>query len=222
MKESAGVEKKRNIDHFKARYGVCPETLVLFFGDFFKKHPSLKYKDVFMTIYWLKTYSIAHVMAAAWGRCEEYINPVLEEYIAKFASLKEGKIRMDRFEDETIIVFSIDACHFMVDEFALSPSNRWYDFKKGGAGLKYEVALSIHTNEIIWIRGPLPASVHDISMFRGCTTEQKKQKKIDKNAFIFHIPSGEKSVGDSGCKLWYHYHRIFLLFSMWYPSYLNT
>lgn len=54
---------------------------------------------------------------------------------------------MDRFEDETIIVFSIDACHFMVDEFALSPSNRWYDFKKGGAGLKYEVALSIHTNE---------------------------------------------------------------------------
>jgi hypothetical protein len=42
----------------------------------------------------------------------------------------------------------------MVEEFALSPSTRWYDFKKGGAGLKYEVALSIHTNEIIWIRGP--------------------------------------------------------------------
>lgn len=190
--------EKRNIDRFKAHNGVCPETLVLFVGDLFKKHPSLKYKDVFMTIYWLKTYSIAHVMAATWGRCEEYINPVLEDYIAKFASLKEGKIRMDRFEDETIIVFSIDACHFMVEEFALSPSTRWYDFKKGGAGLKYEVALSIHTNEIIWIRGPLSASVHDISMFRGCTTEQKKQKKIDKNAFIFHIPPGKKGVGDSG------------------------
>ena len=117
--------EKRNIDRFKAHYGVCPETIVLFFGDPFKKHPSLKYKDVFMTINWLKTYSIAHVMAANWGRCEEYINPVLEEYIAKFASLKEGKIRMERFEDETIIVFSIDACHFMVEEFALSPSTRW-------------------------------------------------------------------------------------------------
>jgi len=192
--------EKRNIDRFKAHYGVCPETIVLFFGDLSKKHPSLKYKDVFMTINWLKTYSIAHVMAANWGRCEEYINPVLEEYIAKFALLKEGKIRIERFEDETIIVFSIDACHFMVEEFALSPSTRWYDFKKGGAGLKYEVALSIHTNEIIWIRGPLPASVHDISMFRGCTAEQKKQKKIDKNAFIFHIPPGKKGVGDSGCK----------------------
>mmetsp|Transcript_33030 Transcript_33030/g.56003 ORF Transcript_33030/g.56003 Transcript_33030/m.56003 type:complete len:103 (-) Transcript_33030:260-568(-) len=80
------------------------------------------------------------------------------------------------------------------------PLNSLVDFKKGGAGLKYEVALSIHTNEIIWIRGPLPASVHDISMFRGCTAEQKKQKKIDKNAFIFHIPPGKKGVGDSGCK----------------------
>eukprot|EP00985_Skeletonema_marinoi_P019777 scaffold11471_cov194-Skeletonema_marinoi.AAC.1 len=77
-----------------------------------------------MTINWLKTYSIAHVMDANWGRCEECINPVLEEYIAKFASLKEGKIRMERFEDETIIVLSIDACHFMVEEFALSPSTR--------------------------------------------------------------------------------------------------
>mmetsp|Transcript_12004 Transcript_12004/g.24215 ORF Transcript_12004/g.24215 Transcript_12004/m.24215 type:complete len:178 (+) Transcript_12004:65-598(+) len=75
------------------------------------------------------------------------------------------------------------------------PLNSLVDFKKGGAGLKYEVALSIHTNEIIWIRGPLPASVHDISMFRGCTAEQKKQKKIDKNAFIFHIPL---LLGDSG------------------------
>ena len=86
--------EKRKIDRFKAHYGVCPQTLVLFFRDLFKKHPSLKYKDVFMTIYWLKTYSVAHVMAATWDRCEEYINPVLEEYIAKFASLKEGKIRM--------------------------------------------------------------------------------------------------------------------------------
>ena len=88
----------------------------------------------------------------------------------------------------------------MVEEFALSPSTRWYDHKKGGAGLTYEVALSIHTNEIIWIRGPLPASVHDISMFRGQTTEDKKNNKVDKDAFIFHIPDGKKGVGDSGCK----------------------
>mmetsp|Transcript_12008 Transcript_12008/g.19841 ORF Transcript_12008/g.19841 Transcript_12008/m.19841 type:complete len:438 (-) Transcript_12008:41-1354(-) len=190
--------EKRNTDRFKAHYGVGPKTVVSFLEDLFNKHPSLKYKDVFMTLNWLKTYSVAHVMAAIWGPCEEYINPVLEDYIAKFASLKEGKIRLDRFNDETIIVFSIDACHFMVDEMALDPSTRWYDFKKGGAGLKYEVALSIHTNEIMWIRGPLEASIHDISMFRGYTTKDKKKNKVDKDAFINYVPAGKKGVGDSG------------------------
>ena len=192
--------EKRNTDRFKAQYGVCPKTVASFLGDLFHKHPSLKYKDIFMTLYWLKTYSVAHVMSAIWGPCEEYINPVLEDYIAKFASLKEGKIRLDRFNDETIIVFSIDACHFMTDEMALDPSTRWYDFKKGGAGVKYEVALSIHSNEIIWIRGPLEASIHDISMFRGYTTKDKKRNKVDKDAFIFRIPAGKKGVGDSGCE----------------------
>jgi len=190
--------EKRKIDRFKGQYGVGPKTVASFMVDLFHKHPSLKYKDVFMTLNWLKTYLVSHVMAAIWERCEEYINPVLEEYIARFASLKEGKIRLDRFNDEAIIVFSIDACHFMVDEMALDPSNRWYDFKKGGAGLKYEVALSIHSNEIIWIRGPLEASIHDISMFRGYTTKDKKKKKVDKDAFISRIPAGKKGVGDSG------------------------
>mmetsp|Transcript_12006 Transcript_12006/g.24221 ORF Transcript_12006/g.24221 Transcript_12006/m.24221 type:complete len:112 (+) Transcript_12006:65-400(+) len=100
------------------------------------------------------------------------------------------------------------------------PLNSLVDFKKGGAGLKYEVALSIHTNEIIWIRGPLPASVHDISMFRGCTAEQKKQKKIDKNAFIFHIPL---LLGDSGCKFEVSFIIVssftsFDCFSLCYPT----
>ena len=191
---------KRKTDRFKAHYGVGPKTVVSFLEDLFNKHPSLKYKDVFMTLNWLKTYSLSHVMAAIWGPCEEYINPVLEDYIAQFASLKEGKIRLDRFNDETIIVFSIDACHFMTDEMALDPSTRWYDFKKGGAGVKYEVALSIHSNEIMWIRGPLEASIHDISMFRGYTTKDKKNNKVDKNAFISRIPAGKKGVGDSGCE----------------------
>ena len=141
--------EKRNTDRFKAHYGVCPKTVASFLEDLFHKHPSLKYKDVFMTLNWLKTYSVSHVMAAIWERCEEYINPVLEDYIAKFASLKEGKIRLDRFNDEEIIVFSIDVCHFMVEEMALDPSTRWYDFKKGGAGLKYGELLKIAAERIV-------------------------------------------------------------------------
>ena len=44
------------------------------------------------------------------------------------------------------------------------------------------------------------ASIHDISMFRGYTTKDKKKNKVDKDAFIYHIPAEKKGVGDSGCK----------------------
>jgi len=189
----------RNTSRFKAWYGVEPRTVSRFCEDLFEKYPSTKYRDVFMTLSWLKNYNTFHVMASTWG-CEEYIGPTVEEYIKRFASLKEGKIRLDRFKDEPIIVFSIDNCHFSTEEFALSPSTKWYNFKQGSAGLKYEVAISIHHQEIMWIRGPLPCSVHDMTMFRGGTSKDIKKKKVDKEAFIFQIPDGKKGVGDSGCK----------------------
>ncbi len=44
------------------------------------------------------------------------------------------------------------------------------------------------------------ASIHDISMFRGYTTKDKKKNKVDNGAFIYHIPSRKKGVGESGCK----------------------
>lgn len=132
-----------------------------------------------------------HVMTAMWGDCEEVIAPMVEEYVEKFASLKESKIRLDRFKDEPIIVFSIDNVHFSVEEFALDPSNKWFNHKQGGAGLKYEVAISIHTQEVMWIRGPLPCSVHDISMFRGGTKEDKKKNKIEKTHSSFKFRMGK-------------------------------
>ena len=54
-------------------------TVASFLDDLFKKYPSLKYKDLFMTLNWLKTYSVAHVMSAIWGPCEEYIDHCTHE-----------------------------------------------------------------------------------------------------------------------------------------------
>ena len=126
--------KRRNISRFKACYGVGPNTASRFFRDLFERYPSLEYRNVFIAMNWLKTYQTMHVMTAMWGDCEEVIAPMVEEYVEKFASLKESKIRLDRFKDEPIIVFSIDNVHFSVEEFALDPSNKWFNHKQGGAG----------------------------------------------------------------------------------------
>lgn len=54
--------EKRNTDRFNAHYGVCPKTVASFLEDFFHKHLSLKYKDVFMTliVVVLLAYDIEH------------------------------------------------------------------------------------------------------------------------------------------------------------------
>ena len=43
----------------------------------------------------------------------------------------------------------------------------FYSHKFKGPGLRYEVALSIQTGDIVWINGPFPAGAWpDINIFR--------------------------------------------------------
>ena len=34
---------------------------------------------------------------------------------------------------------------------------KWYSYKFGGAGLRYEIATNIITGDIVWVYGPFPA-----------------------------------------------------------------
>ena len=44
----------------------------------------------------------------------------------------------------------------------------WYSFKFKGPGVRYEVALSIQSADIVWVNGPFPAGAWpDINIFRG-------------------------------------------------------
>lgn len=62
----------------------------------------------------------------------------------------------------------------------------WYSHKFKGPGLRYEVALAIHSNDIVWINGPFPPGRYpDIKIFRNGL----KQKLID---------AGERCEADAG------------------------
>jgi hypothetical protein len=88
------------------------------------------------------------------------------------------------------------------DEFRLNPSAKWFDHKKGGAGVKYEFAMATRRPAIVWMRGPYPASVHDITIFRGGPAEEKEDT-WDKNSLHFatkNLGGGAKGIGDDGYK----------------------
>jgi hypothetical protein len=67
-------------------------------------------------------------------------------------------------------------------------------------GKKYEIAIAIRHNIIVWIRGPFECSVNDHEVFRGGKKDDRKTNKLDKSALYFHpiLRRGRKAVGDNG------------------------
>ena len=64
--------------------------------------------------------------------------------------------------------------------------------------------MSIRRPAIIWKRGPYPASVHDITIYRGGKSDENKED-WEQNSLYFRtggaLPGGGgKGVGDSGYK----------------------
>lgn len=84
-------------------------------------------------------------------------------------------------------LISVDGVHFWIKEplAEANPKNKvYYSHKDNRAGLAYEIALSIWSNQIVWVSKPYPASVHDITIFR----ENLKQK----------LPKGSVAIADQG------------------------
>jgi hypothetical protein len=61
----------------------------------------------------------------------------------------------------------------------------WYSHKFNHSGLRYEVAVSIQTGDIVWIHGPFPAGGWpDINIFR--------------HSLLSHLGVGERVEADKG------------------------
>jgi hypothetical protein len=150
-----------------------------------------------MTLNWMKRYATEGVMAGIWNFDEKTIRRKVRAYSIWISLLKQFKIVFGGFEDDDILFISVDGVHCMIDEPRRAPSSKWYSHKSNSAGVTYEVAIAIRSDRVVWIRGPFPASQHDITTFRG----GKKTDQIkDPDALFFHIPEGKKGVGDAGMK----------------------
>lgn len=84
---------------------------------------------------------------------------------------------------------SVDGVHFRVNEpthptYSKNPT--MYSHKFHQAALNYEIAISIFTQQVIWINGPKKASTHDITIFR------------EPNGLKEKMPQGKLVIGDKG------------------------
>ena len=59
---------------------------------------------------------------------------------------------------------------------------------------KYEFCLSLAEPKIVWVNGGVPASVGDITLFRG----GKVNEEWDQNSLYHQIPDGKAVIADNG------------------------
>lgn len=84
------------------------------------------------------------------------------------------------------LIATVDGVHCRIFEPRLDPGTQWYSHKVNGPALGYELAVDMHSNQLVWINGPFPAGESDITVFR------KPDGLKDK------IPHGKKVVADKG------------------------
>ena len=62
---------------------------------------------------------------------------------------------------------SVDGIDFSIDEPERPMNPKWYSHKLNRAGIRYELAVAIHTGWIIWSNGPFPAGEYsDLTIVR--------------------------------------------------------
>jgi hypothetical protein len=88
------------------------------------------------------------------------------------------------WNNDTVLIFTVDGTHFKIKEPRDDPSSKWYSHKFNAPGLNYELAVCIRENRICWTSGPYPASMHDITIYR--------------KHLMGMVPQGRRGLGDSG------------------------
>jgi hypothetical protein len=129
------VKIEKNLERFRAFYGVGPIATAKLMSDLKQKYGDINYRDCLMGMNWLKLYLTSPVMEGLWKKCDKNISKVVKEYVSRIQSLKHYKIRMPDFHSDEIYLISVDGIHFITEEFLLDPSSKWYDFKKNSPGL---------------------------------------------------------------------------------------
>jgi hypothetical protein len=81
--------------------------------------------------------------------------------------LKEKKVVWGDWEEDEIFIGSVDGVNCRIQEVRKDPGSKWFDYKSHGAGVGYELGISIRSGNLIWIRGPFTASTHDVTKLRG-------------------------------------------------------
>ena len=113
----------RNIDRFKAFFGIEPTTVAPIFRDLKKEYPNIDFKCALMTLNWYYLYDTYPVLSGRWKYCEETIGKKLMDYGEKIRAVVVKKIVFP-LKVKKSIGRSVDCTTMKYFEMRLDPSNK--------------------------------------------------------------------------------------------------
>jgi len=184
----------RNYNDFRSVFGACPKTCEAILRDIQTTTiPEARIDkpdpDYFlMSFYWLRVYDIEVGNGLRWKIHPDTFRKHAWKYVGAMAGLKGLKIvwRYDDGHDEEIYIISVDGTHCRINEPRTQPSATWNSPKLNKPGLSYEIAISVVTSEVVWLNGPFPAGVHDLTIWKKPGGLKSK------------MPAGKKAIADKG------------------------
>jgi hypothetical protein len=182
--------KTLKLRRFRSFFGVGPKALAELCHDLSRSTAHFDNTFLFLAVNFLCGYDTEHVLAGRWGFGEEKIRNSCRSYVKFIQALKERKVTWGGFDDGEVFIISVDGVHCRIQEPRTDPGAKWYDHKTNSAGVSYELGVAIRRNQLVWIKGPFPASQHDITTFRS--------KDAPGEGLIDKIAEGKRAVGDSG------------------------
>lgn len=137
-----------------------------------KVYHSLQPCHLLWFLSWIHCYETLPVAAAQWG-----VDPkTYQRRVAQMLDVLERHLDFIHWEDRIhgaplfgvgFAVVDATLCPLEVNRKEWDDQKPYFSPKHGMHGLKYEIAVHWQTGHIVWVRGGVPGSVHDLTLTRN-------------------------------------------------------
>jgi len=154
---------------FISFYGATPDVLFDSWELIHDKIEGIKLKHLLWACMFMKLYLPEDVMCTLLSTSKPTFRKwswlVIEGLALVSLDIIDWNKRKRNMPGNALCLVSVDGTDFKTQE-PYPFNSKWMSHKCKGAAVKYEVAISIFSGDIVWIYGPHRGSKHDLTIFR--------------------------------------------------------
>jgi len=166
---SAGRKESLPLRTFVSFYGRTPAEVAELWELCSHRILKTKLKHLFWALMYMKTYVAIDVITVlldiSYPTLDKWVWAWIEAIASRHVEIIDWNKRNRNVPDDVWCRVSVDGTDFQIGE-PVPFDKRWKSPKAKGGAVKYEVAISIYSGDIVWIYGPHRGSKHDYAIFK--------------------------------------------------------